>query len=65
MSNYASATVLTCAEVAKLLRVSTRHVLNLCSSGDLRAFRVGKSWRIERAAVAEYMEANSNTGRSA
>lgn len=37
---------LTVAEVADLLRVSSMTVYRLIEAGDLRALRVGKSYRI-------------------
>lgn len=60
MSNYDPPDLLTCAEVADALRVSARTVVNLCREGNLRAYRVGKSWRIEREAVDEYLAGRSN-----
>lgn len=38
-------------EAAWLLSCSVKHVRDLCLSGDLRAVRVGKLWRINRAQV--------------
>lgn len=45
--------LLTVAEVASLLRVSTRTVQRLCAAGDLPAIRVRRSWRIRRADLEE------------
>ena len=38
-------------EAAWLLSCSVKHVRDLCESGDLKAARVGKLWRINRAQV--------------
>lgn len=38
-------------EAAWLLSCSVKHVRDLCERGDLRAVRVGKLWRINRAQV--------------
>lgn len=40
-------------EAAWLLSCSVKHVRDLCERGDLRAVRVGKLWRINRAQVYE------------
>ena len=38
--------VLTTHEVARALKVTPRHVLNLIDSGILTGFRIGRVWRI-------------------
>jgi len=45
----------TVAEVAAHMRVSNMTVYRLISAGDLRAIRVGKSYRIRRADVDAYL----------
>ena len=46
---------LTVAEVADTLRVSTMTVYRLIKSGDLRAVRVGKSYRLTEDDVDRYL----------
>lgn len=47
--------VLTPAEAAPIAKVSTRTITRLCESGAIRACKLGKSWRINRAAfVAQF-----------
>ncbi|CAN5176756.1 hypothetical protein BH24ACT1_BH24ACT1_02670 [soil metagenome] len=46
---------LTVAEVAETLRVSTMTVYRLIKSGDLRAVRVGKSYRLSIDEVDRYL----------
>ena len=46
----------TVSEVAKLLRVSNMTVYRLVNSGQLRAVRVGRSYRILEADVQRYLE---------
>ena len=46
---------LTVAEVAGTLRVSTMTVYRLIKSGDLRAVRVGKSYRLSADEVDRYL----------
>ncbi|HSL57701.1 MAG TPA: helix-turn-helix domain-containing protein [Acidimicrobiales bacterium] len=47
--------VLTVAEVARILRVSTMTVYRLIKGGELAALRVGRSYRILRADVDRYL----------
>jgi len=46
-----SGDLLTTDEVAQVLRVSRKTVLRLVGSGQLRAFKVGRAWRIRRCDV--------------
>ena len=48
---------LTVAEVAALLRVSTMTVYRLIKAGELRAVRVGKSYRLTEDDVDQYLAA--------
>ena len=45
--------LLTVAEVASLMRVSTMTVYRLIKAGDLAAIRVGKSYRIKGHVIEE------------
>jgi len=47
---------LTPAEVAELLRVSSMTVYRLIKSGELRAARIGKSYRISEDDVDAYLQ---------
>lgn len=47
---------LTVAEVAAVLRVSKMTVYRLVHAGDLRAVRVGRSFRVPEQAVQEYLQ---------
>lgn len=48
--------LLTVAEVAELLRVSTMTVYRLIRSGELPAVRVGRNYRVRRGALDTYLE---------
>ena len=48
---------LTAAEVADILRVSTMTVYRLIKAGELRAVRVGKSYRLAEDEVDRYLAA--------
>lgn len=52
---YASDRLLTVVEVAGLMRVSNMTVYRLIKSGDLRAIRVGKNFRIRESDVDGYL----------
>ena len=41
--------LLTVGEIASYLRVSETTVWRWCSSGQLPAFRIGRSWRVRRS----------------
>jgi excisionase family DNA binding protein len=56
-SSSARARFLTPAEVADLLRVSSMTVYRLIKSGELRAARIGKSYRISEDDVDTYLQA--------
>ena len=56
-SSSARARFLTPAEVADLLRVSSMTVYRLIKSGELRAARIGKSYRISEDDVDAYLQA--------
>ena len=49
---------LTVAEVAEIMRVSKMTVYRLVHSGELRAVRVGRSFRVNETAVSEYLESS-------
>jgi excisionase family DNA binding protein len=51
----ARARFLTVAEVADLMRVSSMTVYRLIKAGDLRALRVGKSFRINEDDLDQFL----------
>ncbi len=56
-TSSARARFLTPAEVAEQLRVSSMTVYRLIKSGELRAARIGKSYRISEDDVDAYLQA--------
>jgi excisionase family DNA binding protein len=56
-TSHARSRFLTPAEVADLLRVSSMTVYRLIKSGELRAARIGKSYRISEDDVDTYLQA--------
>lgn len=50
-------TLLTAAEVADQLRVSTMTIYRLIRTGDLPAVRVGRNYRVRARDLAAYLDA--------
>ncbi len=46
------------AEVAKYLSVNVQTVRRWIHAGELRAYRVGKFWRVSREQVEEFLKAH-------
>ena len=53
--DQARARLLTVGEVAEMLRVSNMTVYRLVKAGDLRALRVGKSYRLREDDVDAFL----------
>ncbi|WP_344423466.1 helix-turn-helix domain-containing protein [Pseudonocardia ailaonensis] len=53
--NITSVQFLTVAEVAAMMRVSKMTVYRLVHSGELPAARVGRSFRVPKRAVEDYL----------
>lgn len=49
-------TFMTVAEVAAVMRVSKMTVYRLVHSGELPSVRVGRSFRVPKQAVSDYLE---------
>lgn len=47
--------ILTVEQVAEELKISKRKALSLCRTGEIKAVKVGKFWRIADNAVKEYI----------
>ena len=45
-------------EVAEMTGLCTKTVYNLVSSGKLKAFKVGRTWRIKTEDLNEFMQTN-------
>ena len=43
-------------EMMKMLDIRKNTAYRLLDSGEVRAFKIGKVWKITRAAVQEYIE---------
>ena len=47
--------ILTVAEVMELLYIGKNTVYRLLQEGELRGFRIGKTWRIPKSRLEEYI----------
>ena len=57
LSNYDD--ILTVSEVMDILYIGKNTVYQLLASGHLKGFRIGKSWRIPREFLIEYIISKS------
>ena len=48
--------VLTTQQVADLLQVDHRTITNYCQHGQIKAFKIGKHWRITHEALLSFVE---------
>jgi excisionase family DNA binding protein len=57
--------ILTAPEVAKILRVGTYRVIDFCRTGELVAYKPGRTWLIYRSDVDAYIRSHPNTDKAA
>ena len=50
----------TTAELAKKLKMNTQVITRKIQSGEIRAYKIGKDWRIPEQSVFDWLENNSN-----
>lgn len=55
--------ILTVAQAAEYLKVCEKTVRRLISSQELAASKVGKSWRIQKADIDNYLSENCNRNK--
>lgn len=48
--------VYTLKEIEELLHVTRRSIYNWIKDGKLKAFKIGKEWRVTRQALEEFMQ---------
>ncbi len=51
---------LTPDEVAKILKISEKVMVDLLNSGDIPGIKIGYLWRISKERLEEYLESNMN-----
>ncbi|MGO4926907.1 helix-turn-helix domain-containing protein [Streptococcus alactolyticus] len=47
-------------EVANILKVTRRTIYNYIKSGDLKAVKMGKYWRVSEANLQDFIEHGTN-----
>ena len=52
--------LITIDELCDLLMIGRTTAYNLLRSGELKAFKLGKVWKISKASVEEYIRQRSN-----
>lgn len=48
--------ILTTEEIMELLNIGKNALYKLLASGKLKAFRIGRNWKIPRKSVDEYID---------
>ena len=54
--------IITIEECCEILRIGKNNCYNLLNSGQIRAFKIGRVWKIPRAAITEYISRKSTLG---
>lgn len=52
--------VYTLEELTNILQVTRRSLYNWIKDGKLKAFRVGRQWRVTKQSLKEFIEASKN-----
>lgn len=52
--------VYTLKEIEELLQVTRRTIYNWIKDGKLKAFKVGKGWRVSKEALEEFTRTGTN-----
>ena len=52
--------ILNIQEVAQLLKIGSTQVYKIVRSGDLKAYKEGKDWKIPKEALISYIRRQSN-----
>lgn len=50
-------------EVAKMLQVSTKTITRRIKSGELKASKIGKYWRITGQSITDYLKATEHKSK--
>gem|GEM_PF-635870 len=56
MNDSLTPVLLTVKEVASALRVHYRTAYRMVTSGELKAIKIGKQWRVPQSALLEFIE---------
>ena len=69
MTNHSEDDILTIDELCDILHIGKNAAYVLLNTGAVKAFRIGRIWKIPRMAVSEYITSygysiNSNKGKT-
>ena len=53
--------ILTVTEACEILRIGNNAIYELLNNGSIKAYRNGRTWRIPKQSVIEYICAQSNS----
>ena len=62
MLNEPKDDLITLEEFMDMLIIGRTTAYQLLNSGEIKAFRIGRYWKIPRASVTEYVSRKSNLG---
>lgn len=62
MLNEIQDDLITIEELQEILQIGRTTAYQLLNSGEIKAFRIGRYWKIPRAAITEYVSRKSNLG---
>lgn len=62
MLNEIQDDLITIEELQEILQIGRTTAYQLLKSGEIKAFRIGRYWKIPRAAITEYVSRKSNLG---
>lgn len=60
MFNELKDDLVTLEEFQNILQIGRTTAYQLLNSGEVKAFRIGRFWKIPRAAISEYVSRKSN-----
>ena len=58
--DYDTIEILTVEELAETLYINRNSAYDLCRSGEVHAFRIGRVWKVPRQAVSDYIYEKMN-----
>ena len=57
---YETSEIMTVEELMEMLQIGKSTAYQLLASGEIRSFKIGRKWKIERGAVYEYIRGKTN-----
>lgn len=58
---YETSEIMTVEELMEMLQIGKSTAYQLLTSGEIRAFKIGRMWKIPKKAVYEYIKKKTNT----